>query len=378
MKRKLPKKVQRQDIKPEELSEEDRKTADTTRQLMQHIRHETLPPSEREYIWTQVEESIQQKKQIRMNRLWYSIAATVTLLLLAGLGYLNFRKDSGTVMRQLASNTVGDPENTKLVLADQRTINLERQNSSLVYEGNGNRIQIDSATAVDQEVAGQEFNTLIVPYGKRSVITLSDGTKIWVNSGSKLVYPAHFDSKQREVYVEGQAYFAVSHAADHPFFVHTKNMKVQVFGTEFDVSAYADDQQTSTVLVKGSIELTANQQSIFKAQKRKLEPGMRAVYVAGKGSLEVKQVNVGEYISWKNGYLALTRAPLAGILKKLARYYDVDIQLTEMESGSRTFSGTLDLQEDITKVLDIVAAGTSLTYQQSERRFVLGKSTITK
>ncbi|MCE7061135.1 FecR family protein [Dyadobacter sp. CY343] len=378
MKRKLPKKGQRQDIKPEELSEEDRKTADTTRQLMQHIRHETLPPSEREYIWTQVEESIQQKKQIRMNRLWYSIAATVTLLLLAGLGYLNFRKDSGTVMRQLASNTAGDPENTKLVLADQRTINLERQNSSLVYEGNGNRIQIDSATAVDQEVAGQEFNTLIVPYGKRSVITLSDGTKIWVNSGSKLVYPAHFDSKQREVYVEGQAYFAVSHAADHPFFVHTKNMKVQVFGTEFDVSAYADDQQTSTVLVKGSIELTANQQSIFKAQKRKLEPGMRAVYVAGKGSLEVKQVNVGEYISWKDGYLALTRAPLAGILKKLARYYDVDIQLTEMESGSRTFSGTLDLQEDITKVLDIVAVGTSLTYQQSERRFVLGKSTITK
>ncbi|KQS31251.1 FecR family protein [Dyadobacter sp. Leaf189] len=378
MKKKLPRKGKSQDAELPELSPEDQKTAEATRQLMQHIRHESLPVTEKTYLWTRVEESIQQKKHVRLNRLWYSVAASVAILLLSGLAYFSLNRGAGTAMQQIASAAVIDTEVTQLVLADRRMISLQEQNSSLTYGKNGSHIRLDSVTAIDQQVLGQEFNTLIVPYGKRSVVTLTDGTKIWVNSGSKLVYPAQFTSADREVYLEGQAYFAVTHAEDKPFFVHTKNMKVQVFGTEFDISAYADDQLTSAVLVNGSIELTANQQSLFKAQKRKLKPGMRAVYNPGNTSLNVEQVNVTEYVSWKDGYLLNNHAPLGEILKKLSRYYKVDIELGEADSSTETFSGSLDLQEDITHVLDILSAATSLTYHQTERRFVLRKGTITQ
>ncbi|WP_031526835.1 FecR family protein [Dyadobacter crusticola] len=378
MKRRLPRKAKSENPELPELSAEDQKTAESTRQLMQHIRHESLQLSEKTYLWTRVEESIQQKRHVRINRLWYSVAASVAVALISTLGYFSLNRGAGAAMQKVAAAAAVDSEATRLVLADQRMISLEKQNSSLTYGKNGSLIRVDSVTAIDQQVSGQEFNTLIVPYGKRSVITLTDGTRIWVNSGSKLVYPAQFTGKDREVYLEGQAYFSVTHAEDKPFFVHTKNMKVQVFGTEFDVSAYGDDPQASTVLVNGSIELTANQQSIFKAKKRRLQPGMRAVYDPGNTSLNVEQVNVMEYVSWKDGYLLNRRAPLGEILKKLSRYYKVDIELAETDSRLKTFSGSLDLQEDITHVLDIVSAATALEYHQTERRFVLGKSTITQ
>jgi hypothetical protein len=378
MKKRLPKKGRMQHLEHSELSEEDKKTAEATRQLMQHIQQESLPASEKEYIWTQVEAGIEQKKRIRLSRVWYSIAAAVTLLLLAGLGYITLNRNSGSAMQEIASSVVPDPEVTRLVLADQRTVNLTKQNSSLTYKEDGGRIQIDSSSAISQDISGQEFNTLVVPYGKRSVITLVDGTKIWLNSGSKLVYPAQFASGEREVYLEGQAYFSVTHAADHPFFVHTKNMKVQVFGTEFDISAYNDDAQTSAVLVSGSVELTANTGSLFRSKKTKMVPGTRTVYTPGNLSLVSQQVKVEQYVAWKDGYLALDKAPLGEILKQLSRYYNVSIQLDEQESDKKTFSGSLDLRENVRFVLDIVSTTTSHDYYEMERRFVLREKTVTQ
>jgi transmembrane sensor len=274
---------------------------------------------------------------------------------------------------------LADSGDTQLILGGQRLINLRQDNANLIYGKDGSSIQIDSTSVVEQVVsADQQFNTLIVPYGKRSSLTLSDGTRIWLNSGSKLVYPAKFAGKEREVYLEGQAYFSVSHSDDVPFFVHTREMKVKVLGTEFDISAYEDDHFTSAVLASGSIELSIPQQSIFGAKKTKITPGTRAVFQSDQSVLKTEQVDVREFISWKDGYLILEKAPLGDILKKLSRYYRVDITLKEEDLEKVTFSGTLHLQDDIQQVLDIVATTTSLNYKQQskERRYVLEKSAI--
>jgi transmembrane sensor len=365
---------------PEHLTDEERAAGERAKLLFTTLRNETFSASEKEELWNQVEETISQRKQKSLSTFWIAAAASVTLLLLTGVGYLVFHKDSARVMQEIAARATDGPEETQLILSDDRTVSLRKENSSLVYKENGALIQVDSSSTIDQKVAGdQQFNTLIVPYGKRSVLTLSDGTRIWLNSGSRLVYPSRFDDGQREVYLEGQAFFSVTHSDnDAPFYVHTRDMEVKVLGTEFDVSAYDDDHYTAAVLTSGSVELTTKRQSLFGSQKTKIIPGTRAIFDPVKAALATEQVDVREYVSWKDGYLILNSAPLAEIVKKLARYYRADIYLQGTGLEDITFGGRLDLQENIRDVLDVIAISTNLKYKQqpNERRYIFEESTI--
>lgn len=364
---------------PEHLTEAERLAGERAKLLFKTLRNETFSPAEKDALWNQVGETISQRKQRSFNTFWIAAAASVTLLLLAGVGYLVFYENSAQVMQDVAAKAREIPEETRLILADERAVSLRKDNSSVVYTQNGALIQVDSSSTIGQQVAGdQQFNTLIVPYGKRSVLTLSDGTRIWLNSGSKLVYPSHFDKGDREVYLEGQAYFSVTHAENAPFYVHTKDMEVKVLGTEFDVSAYDDDTYTATVLTKGSVELTTQRQGIFGSKKTKITPGTRAVIDQGRAALQTQQVDVQEYVSWKDGYLVLNSAPLAEILKKLSRFYRIDIELKQPKLAGVTFGGTLELQDDVRRVLEALSLVTGLNYKQqpNERRYVLEESTI--
>lgn len=364
---------------PEHLTDEERAAGDRARLLFKTLRNETFSPDEKDALWNQVGETISQRKQRSFNTFWIAAAASVTLLLLAGVGYLVFYEDSASVMQGVAARSKVSTEETRLILADERSVTLRKDNSSVVYKDNGALIQVDSSSTIGQQVAGdQQFNTLIVPYGKRSMLTLSDGTRIWLNSGSKLVYPSHFDKAQREVYLEGQAYFAVTHAENAPFYVHTKDMEVKVLGTEFDVSAYDDDPYTATVLTKGSVELTTQRQALFGSKKAKITPGTRAVFDQQQAVLQTQQVDVKEYVSWKDGSLVLNTAPLAEILRKVSRYYRVEIELKQPKLAGVRFNGELILQEDVRDVLKGLALTTGLSYKQqpNERRYVLEESTI--
>lgn len=364
---------------PEHLTEEERAAGERARLLFKTLRNEAFSPDEKDALWNQVGETISQRKQRSFNTFWIAAAASVTLLLLAGVGYLVFYEDSANVMQDVAARSKVSAEETRLILADERSVTLRKDNSSVVYKDNGALIQVDSSSTIGQQVAGdQQFNTLIVPYGKRSMLTLSDGTRIWLNSGSKLVYPSHFDKGQREVYLEGQAYFAVTHAENAPFYVHTKDMEVKVLGTEFDVSAYDDDPYTATVLTKGSVELTTQRQALFGSKKTKITPGTRAVFDQQQAVLQTQQVDVKEYVSWKDGSLVLNTAPLAEILRKVSRYYRVEIELKQPKLAGVRFNGELILQEDVRDVLKGLALTTGLSYKQqpNERRYVLEESTI--
>lgn len=375
----MKRKSNKQQPDPEHLTDEERAAGERAKLLFKTLRNEKFAQSDKDALWNQVEESISQRKQRSFNTFWIAAAASVTLLLLAGVGYLVFYEDSARVMQEVAFRAKGGSEETRLILADERSVSLRKDNSSVVYKENGALIQVDSSSTIGQQVAGdQQFNTLIVPYGKRSVLTLADGTRIWLNSGSKLVYPSHFDERQREVYLEGQAFFSVAHAEDVPFYVHTKDMEVRVLGTEFDVSAYDDDPYTATVLTKGSVELTTQRQGLFGSKKTKITPGTRAVFDVSRAALATGQVDVQEYVSWKDGYLVLNTAPLAEILKKLSRYYRVDIELKQPKLAGVTFGGSLALQDDIRDVLAGLSLTTGLIYKQqpNERRYVLEESTI--
>ncbi len=341
--------------------------------LFKSLKKDKLNAAEKAQIWDDIVLSLESKKHHSFRIRWISVAASASLLLLAGAYFVVNTSSSYDKMQQTAFKAGLHNDKATLVLSDSRVVALESQNSKIEYLRNSKSIRIDSIQEVNQslQTSKNRFNTLIVPYGRRSEITLADGTKIWMNSGSKLVYPSTFASGAREVYLEGQAYFDVSPDKSNPFYVMTKDVKIEVLGTEFDVSAYEDEIGTQAVLAEGSVSLSANKSNIFNRVKTVMTPGTKATYNLQGDKLRTQRVNVEEYTSWKDGYLVLKSEHLDSIVKRLSRFYKVDIVLKDAKIAKETFSGTLDLADSVDQVLEAIAVTTSLTLNYKERRYVL-------
>ena len=194
----------------------------------------------------------------------------------------------------------------------------------------------------------------MVPYGKRSQVTLADNSTIWLNSGSKLVYPVRFANDKREVYLEGEALFDVARNENLPFHVLTKSLEIKVLGTVFDLSAYDEDSVINTVLEKGSVEVVYNK-NMFGASRSTLIPGNLASYCLNDKSVVVQDVNTKDFTSWKDGYLTLEKKSLESITRRLSRYYNVTIEFENPELAKETFSGYLDLRNSALQVLGMIS-----------------------
>lgn len=314
-----------------------------------------LEAGQKEQIGRKVTQTINAYKR-RKIIIRFSYAAV--LIAIVGIAVF-FQNNSDSDIRTFAqkSNWIPQSGNTRLVLSGEKEVQINSNESKIEYEGDGNEIRIDASQDVKQVVESDEIvmNTIIVPFGRRAQITLSDHSTIWLNSGSKLIYPARFAPGKREVYLEGEAIFEVSHNPKHPFLVITTDVEVEVLGTVFNVTSYKDDRTTSTILESGSVELTYKSNALFSRSKEIMVPGMLAVYDPQKGSVLQSKVNTKQYTSWRDGYFVCEKQPLGGILKKISRYYNVSIQLNDQELAKLTFSGYLDLKNSASQVLEIIA-----------------------
>ncbi|WP_321998211.1 FecR domain-containing protein [Draconibacterium orientale] len=262
---------------------------------------------------------------------------------------------------------------TQLILQDGRQVLIAEEESNILYDEKGENITIDSTQKITQLVAAKKpvYNTLVVPYGKRTHITLADGSKVWLNSGSKLIYPATNTGNKREVYIDGEAIFDVKHIDGKPFYVKTKDFEIKVLGTVFNVNAYKDDKISGTVLAEGKIEISPNNTTLFRNEKRTILPGTRIVYNPNKETFEETQVNVKNYLSWREGYLILEKVPLETILRKLSRYYNVNIELQSPAIGKETFSGNLNLKNTAEEVLNIIAETTQISINKENNNLII-------
>lgn len=191
----------------------------------------------------------------QLRRLGIGIAAAACVML-AVVGY--YRLQPSTVpdiemfIRQ-ADTPVFTQKEVQLVLSEQKTLLLETQKSTIRYDSTAIRINNAEKTIPKKEAA--TFNQLVVPYGKQTTLTLADGTRVWINAGSRLVYPVVFEKQKREIYVEGEIYMEVAHDAERPFSVHTGKMDVCVLGTKFYISSYGRDRTQEVVLLSGSVSV---------------------------------------------------------------------------------------------------------------------------
>lgn len=331
--------------------------------------HKKLAQKEKDILWSKIDSSLTKKKKsvflIRVSK----IAASISLLIISGFSVWFLLKEEVSPMATILENiTIEDNSDIQLLLSEDRTLAISNDESTIVYKEDG-KIDIDSNEELTEELS--VYNTLVVPYGKRTNLTLKDGTKVWINSGSKLVYPVSFNPSERRVFVEGEAYFEVARNEKSPFIVETRNLDIRVLGTAFNVTAFRDEPTYSTVLVQGSVEVIGNKSSRIRKTKTILTPNDRLAYHEGSGETFVKKVNVERYVSWKDGYMIYRQASLKKVMRELSRYYNIEIVFTDPMIEQEKLTGKLDLKQNAEEVIGIISNASSLTYQKTERRYTL-------
>ena len=320
---------------------------------------------EKELLWERIE--IENKRYLtskirRLHRLGVLAAACVVILLgVTIVSYYHYRdvdKESVNPMallEQRAAEPVG--EDICLVLSDAKKVNLKEKSADVKYNQEG-EVEVNSQTLVKEEETVSEsepskeaeeeeitYNQLIVPKGRHSTLFLSDGTKLWVNAASHVVYPVVFDKEKREIYVKGEVYLEVARNESAPFIVKTNRMEIEVLGTSFNVKSYdTEDENNDIVLVTGSVHVRTT-----SGGETALKPNQRFSYAAD-GTATVEEVDVYDYICWKDGLMRFKSEKLSNILKRLSDYYGKEIRWSK-EIEDLKCSGKLDLKEDIEKVL---------------------------
>jgi transmembrane sensor len=318
------------------------------------------PEQRKKELWQFIHQS--QKSKVRF--LYFRVAAS--LLLLLGIGsaiyYSALPKQVNKVVVAVHPVTV----NATLILADGKKVSIGAKQSKVQYSADGSGILVNDSSKIAQSAEGDGLNQMIVPYGKRSFVMLAEGTKVWLNSGSMLVFPPVFKSNTREVYLEGEALFEVTKDKTKPFIVKTERFKTKVYGTRFNVQAYEQDEDYSVVLVEGKVGMNSNDQSpeLF------LAPNQKATLSKGQAAFEITTVeNTSYYTAWVDGYLAFNNEAVPNVLKRVSRYYNVTIE-TELANDTEKIFGKLDLKDDLGRVMDGLAFISKTKYEKRGNKYV--------
>ncbi len=189
-------------------------------------------------------------------------------------------------------------------------------------------------------------NTLFIPRGGQYKIKLSDGTDVWLNSETTLIYPTRFAGKERKVKLIGEAYFEVAKNADQPFVVESGGLEILVTGTEFNVSAYGGSSETMTTLIEGSVVVHGRSN-----ESMKLIPGQQAYQKTDRADLEKRQVNVNNIISWKKGYFSFDYQNLEAVMDEVSRWYDIDYEIVGKAKRSEKLGGTFSREKSLDELL---------------------------
>lgn len=304
----------------------------------------------------------QRKERIIGKSMWwrkvYAIAALVLILLTVGLGIL-LRPEEEKIFQSVLPIFPGTTKAT-LVLANGSQLDLTRNDLQEVIE-NGIVIKNDTLGGLqydetDLKIEKPVWHTVKVPVAGEYHFILQDGTKVWINSASELKFPMAFIGNNREVFVEGEAYFEVAKDQDHPFIVHAGEAAIRVLGTKFNVAAYPEDKKVSTTLTAGKVKVEG------WGRDMDLEPGFQAVLDMQSGVMEKHRVDTAMYVSWTRGIWEYENMPLFEITKQLSRWYDVNFIFSAPEFRNRRFTGVVKRYDVLNHILEIIEKTTNVRF----------------
>lgn len=328
-------------------------------------------------ILVKLEVSIKPERQ-RKIYFYRWLAATAAVFLLAAAVYFCLVALPGSANngQQLArtryQNDISSPGiQATLTLANGRIIPLKefknitllKQKTTLIKSNGNGIIQYSRMPLVAQNTMS-EYNSISTANGGRYAVILSDGTKVWLNAASTLTYPTAFIGSERKVQLTGEAYFEVAKNKYKPFKVEFNHQVVQVLGTHFNIMAYADEDHNSATLLEGSIQMTHGDAT------RVIRPGEQATSVNGIAGMTVRLANTEDVMAWKNGYFLFKNENIHAIMRKVSRWYNVDVQY-DGNMQNQVFGGRISTSENISKILKSLELTGTIHFKLEGRRITV-------
>ena len=300
------------------------------------------------------------KRRIRI----LSAAASFIALVSLGLAYFNSHpliqeEDKITTTEKgFKEIQLTLPDGSQQIIDKKSKVPIKSKDGQLIANKTEDILDFSSFQKKEEDTS---ITQLDIPYGEKLKIKLSDGTLVWLNSGTRFKFPQTFDSstKKRQVEVIGEAYFEVAHNAKVPFLVSTPSVNVKVLGTHFNISSYANDSKTETTLMEGSVSVEDS-----KSYKTSLilKPNQQAVYEKTDAHLGVIEVNANDFRSWIDDILVVDSLTFLELKNKLERKYNVTISSEIEELWSTEYRGEFQ-DESLKETLETIALSSSFDYQ---------------
>lgn len=296
---------------------------------------------------------------------YLSYAASILLIIMVGTWLWVKRGDEGA--KAPKTTTMARNENIQLRLSDGRTINLSADKEGTIQEQNGAEILQEKGKLAYRQDSSQhkkeiQYNELSVPTGGECQLVLEDGTKLWINSNTRVKYPVSFPDNKREIIVSGEIYLEVV-KDERPFLVNTGAGQVRVLGTSFGVQAYGEE--VLTTLVSGRVRFTNK-----AGHKTELKAGEQAVATAN-GKVSKREVRVEEYVGWKDGWYIFREQRLEDVMTTLNRWYGTNVFYQNPRVKDIRFTGNLKRYESIKTFLEVLAASEDVHYKLNGETIIL-------
>ncbi len=318
-------------------------------------------------IWKELEKS---GKPVRKNH-WTLIAAAAACLLLCTFFYYSDQQADMQKPAQFSTNKILPGGNkaeliledgSVMPLAQNHTGLLTKQTGAVITElGDGRLSYAASGAANDQEV---RFNTLRTPRGGQYQVELPDGTRAWLNAASFLKFPTMFNGTDRIVEVSGEVYFEVAVNKHKPFKVISSGQTIEVLGTHFNLSTYPEEGVTKTTLFEGSVKVSAGKSTVV------IKPGEQSVFNSHTKEIRVKNTDLEEALAWRHGYFQFNDEDVKSIMRKLSRWYDIEVEYAE-DFVNQRFTGSVSRFEEAAKVLKMLEYTGTVHFKAQGRRITV-------
>lgn len=310
---------------------------------------------------------------------WHTVGRVAAALAIVTVGFWLYEalitKPSVAPRSSKHTNDIAPgKQGATLTLADGRKIKLSDTKNGLLAEEDGVTISKTADGQILYEIASspregaskqspETMNTLTTAKGEMYQVRLPDGSLVHLNAGSSLKFPSSFHaSDNRTVTLQGEAYFSVAHQKSKPFIVKTDQQEVTVLGTEFNINAYGDDNKTLTTLLKGSVQINAEQQIVLK-------PGQQSTLL--NGQFRVQPADTESATGWKNGVFLFYNMDMKTIMRQLARWYNIEVDMSTIPD--KRFYGEISRDVKLSEVLTMLEATSNIEFKIEGRRLMLLK-----
>lgn len=310
-------------------------------------------------MWAVIEEKMERTprlatvKTMQPAKRWWALAGI--FLFMAGIGYwlIDQLDETASVATKNITTVKADVKpgitGAVLTLPDGKIIVLDTASNGVIAEnGSGSIIKGSDGVSVApgrNNTATTEYATLTTPFGRTQDVTLSDGSRVWLNAGSSIYFPVVFSGKERKVVITGEVYFEVAENKARPFRVQVGDASAQVLGTSFNINAYPDEKLVRTTLLTGSLRMTKGSSSGL------LIPGQQASFTPHSNDVRViADPHAANAIAWVNGFFHFDKADIHTVMRQIARWYDVEIEYKGQPTTDR-FGGDIQRNLPLSSVL---------------------------